>query len=341
MPAHEAAHVRLGHPATLLAGAAIGRSYRWLPPARPAWDRLRRDIEADDDDEAAAVAGALLSALAKVALATAPLAGSPPARAGFADPEDLRYRIRRLQAPPASGARCALSLALGGAVLTGGLPAARRYRVAGPDPLPGRLRLPGLSRPGISPARSACRMTSSPPGSLSSPKVQTSLPTAAGGTACSLPTRCVCCGNAASPPGRWREGCPTGGSPGCPSVPGQARDCCHARRTPILRRPGGRHRGGEPASGEDARVTSAPPEPVVIDGGDRSCVALLLVLRRRICDLPAGTVIHLIASDPAASMDLPAGCHLTGHAYLGSIRAATPTYELRAAAPFATDPASP
>ena len=88
-------------------------------------------------------------------------------------------------------------------------------------------------------------------------------------------------------------------------------------------------------------MTSAPPEPVVIDGGNRSCVALLLVLRRRICDLPAGTVIHLIASDPAASMDLPAGCHLTGHAYLGSIRAATPTYALRAAAPFATDPLPP
>jgi Zn-dependent protease with chaperone function len=123
---HEAAHVRLGHPPILLFGAAIGRSYRWLPPARLAWDRLRRDIEAAADDEAAATAGAgpLLSALAKVALATTPSAGSPPARAGFADPEDLRYRIRRLQAPPARGARCALSLALGGAVLTGGLAAA-------------------------------------------------------------------------------------------------------------------------------------------------------------------------------------------------------------------------
>jgi tRNA 2-thiouridine synthesizing protein A len=96
------------------------------------------------------------------------------------------------------------------------------------------------------------------------------------------------------------------------------------------------------AAGEDARVTSPPPEPVVIDGGDRACVALLLELRRRICALPAGTVIHLIASDPAASIDLPAWCHLTGHAYLGSIRAATPTYALRTtAAPFATGPASP
>ncbi len=120
--AHEAAHVRLGHPRILLAGAVIGRSYRWLPPARLAWDRLRRDIEAAADDEAAAAAGTgpLLSALAKVALATAP-PGAAPARAGFADQEDLRYRIRRLQAPPR---RSALALGLAGAVLTGGLAAA-------------------------------------------------------------------------------------------------------------------------------------------------------------------------------------------------------------------------
>jgi len=97
-----------------------------------------------------------------------------------------------------------------------------------------------------------------------------------------------------------------------------------------------------PQQGEDARPTSPPPEPVVIDGGDRACVALLLELRRRICDLPAGTVFHLIAPDPAASIDLPAWCYLTGHAYLGSIRAAAPTYALRTTAdPFATDPASP
>jgi Zn-dependent protease with chaperone function len=124
--AHEAAHVRLGHPRILLAGAVIGRSYRWLPPARLAWDRLRRDIEAAADDEAAAAAGTgpLLSALAKVALATTPQAAAAPARAGFADPEDLRYRICRLQSPPARSARSALALGLAGAVLTGGLAAA-------------------------------------------------------------------------------------------------------------------------------------------------------------------------------------------------------------------------
>jgi hypothetical protein len=124
--AHEAAHVRLGHPRILLAGAVIGRSYRWLPPARLAWDRLRRDLEAAADDETSATAGTgpLLSALAKAALATTAPAAAAPARAGFADPEDLRYRIRRLQAPPARSAHTATGLALAGAVLTGGLAAA-------------------------------------------------------------------------------------------------------------------------------------------------------------------------------------------------------------------------
>jgi tRNA 2-thiouridine synthesizing protein A len=81
---------------------------------------------------------------------------------------------------------------------------------------------------------------------------------------------------------------------------------------------------------------------VVIDGGDRVCVALLLELGARISRLPSGTVIHLIASDPAAPIDLPAWCHLTGHAYLGPIRAVPPTYALRTTATaVATDPASP
>ena len=98
-----------------------------------------------------------------------------------------------------------------------------------------------------------------------------------------------------------------------------------------------------PASGtaRGARVTP-PSTPVVLDGGDRACVALLLELRARISGLPAGTVIHLIASDPAAPIDLPAWCHLTGHAYLGPIRAASPTYALRTTATaVATHYASP
>jgi tRNA 2-thiouridine synthesizing protein A len=90
-------------------------------------------------------------------------------------------------------------------------------------------------------------------------------------------------------------------------------------------------------------VTPAPREPVVIDGGDRACMRLLLELRARISGLRAGTIVHLIASDPAAPIDVPAWCYLTGHAYLGPVPAAArPTYAMRIVpAPVPTDPASP
>ncbi|MFC6879008.1 MULTISPECIES: sulfurtransferase TusA family protein [Actinomadura] len=101
---------------------------------------------------------------------------------------------------------------------------------------------------------------------------------------------------------------------------------------------------------EGARVLPADEaEPVLIDGGDRACVRLLLELRGRLAALDAGTVVHLIASDPAAPLDLAAWCHLTGHAYLGTVPTPdapgltrAPTYALRvAAAPRPTEPGSP
>jgi len=89
-------------------------------------------------------------------------------------------------------------------------------------------------------------------------------------------------------------------------------------------------------------MTAPPGEPVVIDGGGRACARLLLELRDRIARLPAGTVIHLIASDPAAPAGLPAWSHLTGHTCLGAISSATPVHALRTvSAPVTTDPASP
>jgi Zn-dependent protease with chaperone function len=120
---HETAHARLGHPRLLLLGAVIAASYRWLPPARLAWAALRRDLEAAADDEATGNGtGPLLSALAKVALAQAAHPAAPvPAAAGFADADDLRYRIRRLQQPRPQRARTVLALSLVGAALAGAL----------------------------------------------------------------------------------------------------------------------------------------------------------------------------------------------------------------------------
>jgi tRNA 2-thiouridine synthesizing protein A len=81
---------------------------------------------------------------------------------------------------------------------------------------------------------------------------------------------------------------------------------------------------------------------VLIDGGDRSCVQLLLDLRG-LAGLPAGVIVHLIATDPAAPLDLAAWCHLTGHIYLGPLPGADrPTYRLcLAALPRTTQAGSP
>ncbi|MBF8189270.1 sulfurtransferase TusA family protein [Nonomuraea sp. K274] len=69
---------------------------------------------------------------------------------------------------------------------------------------------------------------------------------------------------------------------------------------------------------------------LVVDGGDKLCVQLLIELRAHVHAAGPGAVIHLIATDPAAPVDLPAWCHLTGHTYLGPVPGAErPTYALR------------
>ncbi len=61
-------------------------------------------------------------------------------------------------------------------------------------------------------------------------------------------------------------------------------------------------------------------------------MVLLIELRRLIATLPPGAVVHLIATDPAAPLDLPAWCHLTGHTYLGPVPGERPTYAVEVAA---------
>ncbi|WP_067461367.1 nitrilase-related carbon-nitrogen hydrolase [Actinomadura macra] len=108
-----------------------------------------------------------------------------------------------------------------------------------------------------------------------------------------------------------------------------------------IRAPGGgvvAQAGPEP--GETVRATLRPP--VVIDGGDKACVRLLLELRGHLADLAPGTIVHLIATDPAAPIDLPAWCHLTGHGYLGPVGSDPPTYALQVTeTPVPTHPTSP
>ncbi|MCP9985660.1 sulfurtransferase TusA family protein [Streptomyces sudanensis] len=83
------------------------------------------------------------------------------------------------------------------------------------------------------------------------------------------------------------------------------------------------------------RSPAAPrtPEPgITVDGTGLLCVALLLRLRAEIDGAAPGTVVHVIATDPAAPLDLPAWCHLTGHDYLGPVPGDEPVYALRTTA---------
>jgi len=67
-------------------------------------------------------------------------------------------------------------------------------------------------------------------------------------------------------------------------------------------------------------------EDDVWDAGDMGCGELLILLRKRLRDMPGGT-LKLIASDTGAIEDIPAYCRITGHELR---HAAHPAYWIRA-----------
>ncbi|WP_406426879.1 sulfurtransferase TusA family protein [Streptomyces sp. NBC_01589] len=79
---------------------------------------------------------------------------------------------------------------------------------------------------------------------------------------------------------------------------------------------------------------SAAPIPaadITVDGTGLLCVTLLLRLRKQIEAAEPGTVVYVIATDPAAPLDMPAWCHMVGHDYLGPVPGDQPVYALRLA----------
>jgi TusA-related sulfurtransferase len=92
-------------------------------------------------------------------------------------------------------------------------------------------------------------------------------------------------------------------------------------------------------------MTTAPEgePPVTVDGTGLLCVRLLLKLRSVLEALAPGTLVHVTTTDPAAPLDLPAWCDLTGHRYLGEVPGAyPPTHAVVVAeAPRPTRPGRP
>ncbi len=56
---------------------------------------------------------------------------------------------------------------------------------------------------------------------------------------------------------------------------------------------------------------------LLIEGGDLACGELLILVHMRVRGLAGGTLVGIATTDPAASIDIPAWCHLTGHDYRG------------------------
>ena len=57
----------------------------------------------------------------------------------------------------------------------------------------------------------------------------------------------------------------------------------------------------------------------MVDGTGMLCVRLLIKLRGVVAGLEPGTQVRVLTTDPAAPIDLPSWCHLTGHEYLGLV----------------------
>jgi len=62
-----------------------------------------------------------------------------------------------------------------------------------------------------------------------------------------------------------------------------------------------------------------PDQAHILDVRGLLCVQVLLRLRRRIETLAPPATVYVVTDDPAAPLDLPAWCHLTGHHYLGPV----------------------
>jgi tRNA 2-thiouridine synthesizing protein A len=84
---------------------------------------------------------------------------------------------------------------------------------------------------------------------------------------------------------------------------------------------------------DDPRAPARLGMPHVLDVRGLLCVHVLLRLRPVVDALPPGVIVQVVTDDPAAPLDLPAWCHLTGHDYLGpSASERGPAYRIKVSA---------
>jgi tRNA 2-thiouridine synthesizing protein A len=56
-----------------------------------------------------------------------------------------------------------------------------------------------------------------------------------------------------------------------------------------------------------------------LDCRGQRCPLPVIELARRLADLPVGTVLRVLADDPAAAGDIPAWCRMRGQEYIGTV----------------------
>ena len=67
------------------------------------------------------------------------------------------------------------------------------------------------------------------------------------------------------------------------------------------------------------REPTPAPAPVVVDARGLRCPLPVIRLAQVALDAPAGTVVEVWATDPAARADIPAWCRMRAHDYLGEV----------------------
>jgi cysteine desulfurase len=81
----------------------------------------------------------------------------------------------------------------------------------------------------------------------------------------------------------------------------------------------GAGQGGADQSGADLSGAEAP---LVVDARGLRCPLPVIRLAQVALGSPAGTVVEVWATDPAARADVPAWCRMRGHDYLGEVETA-------------------
>ncbi|HWF80143.1 MAG TPA: sulfurtransferase TusA family protein [Streptosporangiaceae bacterium] len=77
-------------------------------------------------------------------------------------------------------------------------------------------------------------------------------------------------------------------------------------------------------SPRDAKPAWAAPGPALrIDALGKKCPLPIIMLAQRIGEIPIGTVVEVLADDPATKTDVPAWCGLKSHEFLGAADLAT------------------